>query len=208
MLFISRFSLTNDYGRANWLQYIFYLIATILWPLLCFSYFIIKDRFLFSRKKGNYIVATFLALYYVFLFFKISDFSPEGIFNFVKYLIFIAASEELIFRGIIYNEIKKYYKNMIAIIISGLFFGGMHALIPIIKMNPNLFSSLGLISNEMLNGIISNALFCFLYEYGNTIFIPILIHAILDFSKSTYELLILIIISVYLFWTKKKVKQK
>lgn len=96
----------------------------------------------------------------------------------------VAFSEEFIFRGYLFTKIDQEYGFRIGIIISGLLFGAMHGLLPTIIANGSLSDLFTNISSNLLGqGIVGGGLFALAYKKSGTLFVPILIHAILDYSN-------------------------
>ena len=68
-------------------------------------------------------------------------------------------AEELVFRGIVYNELRRNYRLPLAMLISALLFGLYH-------MNPV----------QGVYGFIMGLLFSYLYEYFGSFLWPVLVH--------------------------------
>ncbi len=77
-------------------------------------------------------------------------------------------AEEVLFRGIIYNRMKKYYPLPLAMIVSALFFGVYHG-----NMVQGLY------------GTIMGLLMVFVYEKYDTFMAPVLFHAVANISIYT-----------------------
>ena len=88
-----------------------------------------------------------------------SQFSASLSVGLVCYGVITPLAEELIFRGIVYNELKKNYKLSIAMLISSLLFGLYH-------MNPV----------QGIYGFIMGLLMAYLYEYFGSFLWPVLVH--------------------------------
>ena len=98
-----------------------------------------------------------------------------------------------------------------AILISGVFFGIMHAVVPSVmngdglgEMFLSMFSYLGF-------GLIGGLLFIFLLEMSGIIFVPIFIHAIMDFAPSPlvfFGTLVGTVVWLIFAKTKKSHKEK
>ncbi|MDR0500411.1 MAG: CPBP family intramembrane metalloprotease [Coriobacteriales bacterium] len=95
----------------------------------------------------------------------------------IYYLIFIAFSEELAFRGFLYKELLASLGEKRSIIISGIIFGFAHSLFGVIVFNQDLSS---LFSYVVGTGIFGTLLFAFLYKKSGSLLIPIMVHSILD----------------------------
>lgn len=88
-----------------------------------------------------------------------SQFSASLAVGLVCYGIVTPLAEELIFRGIVYNELKKHYKLSMAMLASSLLFGLYH-------MNPV----------QGIYGFIMGMLIVYLYEYFGSFLWPVLVH--------------------------------
>lgn len=77
----------------------------------------------------------------------------------ICYGLISALAEELVFRGIIYNELKRGYRLPLAMLISALLFGVYH-------MNPV----------QGVYAFIMGALLAYLYEYFGSFLWPVLVH--------------------------------
>lgn len=124
-----------------------------------------------------------LLLLYVVLFIGNQDFTLKGYYQAFFYLCVVAFSEEVVFRGYLFGKIDKEYGFWSGAIISGIFFGIGHAFLPSIMRN----ASIGMFFREMLSdvigqGIVAGAIFAILYKKSNTLYVPILVHAIINYS--------------------------
>ncbi|WP_394701665.1 CPBP family intramembrane glutamic endopeptidase [uncultured Enterococcus sp.] len=94
------------------------------------------------------------------LFIYNNDFTLEGYYTFFYFLVFVAFSEEFLYRGYLFNKIDQEYGFWISVIISGLFFGIGHAMLPTIMQGESLsFFITQAMSNILGQGIFSSLLF-------------------------------------------------
>lgn len=140
----------------------------------------------------------------ILLFFLHNDYSIEGFYHFYFYLFFVAFTEEFLFRGYLYNRMREDSRKY-AIIISGICFGIGHAVLPSILTNADLLQLLWAMASTIGGGILSGWYFIILQERSKTIWIPVLVHAILDYTVGIIGLLVAIITLIY-FLEKTKVK--
>ncbi len=127
-------SLFNEYLKTKQI-YITLIVAIIFIPLL------IKDYKKYNKDKNikiNYfyliILGIILSLIYNIFAYYFNFFLKTSLFDNNNNLIITLIStgligpiiEELMFRGIIYNELKNKYKNMKAILITTIFFAIIH----------------------------------------------------------------------------------
>lgn len=131
-------------------------------------------------KNNSMLVFALLSIYFGIFFIK-GDFSLIGIYKCFYYLIVVAFSEELIFRGYLFTSLDRELPTYLSVIISGIMWGAMHAFIPIIINNYSVIGSLNAICSELGSGILAGGLFILIYKKSKSLIIPIMIHAILDF---------------------------
>lgn len=161
----------------------------------------LKDfKLKYTSKKEIYILSIILIIF----FFLHNDYSITGFYKFFFYLIVVSFGEEFIYRGYIYNKLKE--KSVIqAIIISGMLWGVNHAILPSIIDNSNIFKGM---LYEIGGGILSGWYFIFIQEKSGTLWIPILIHALLDYSYMFFGPLVAIVTLIYYIKLSKNLKQK
>jgi membrane protease YdiL (CAAX protease family) len=131
-------------------------------------------------KNNSMLVFALLSIYFGIFFIK-GDFSLIGIYKCFYYLIVVAFSEELIFRGYLFTSLDRELPTYLSVIISGIMWGAMHAFIPIIINNYSVIGSLNAICSELGSGILAGGLFILIYKKSKSLIISIMIHAILDF---------------------------
>lgn len=124
------------------------------------------------------------------------DFTICGIYKLFFYLIFVGAIEEFVFRGYLYH-ILKYRSRKSAIVISGMLWGVFHAMMPAILQRSTLLDMLLNMVNYIGGGIVMGYLFIYLQEKSETILIPILLHANLDYSVGHMGSVLFIIIIIF-----------
>ncbi|BCN30411.1 CPBP family intramembrane glutamic endopeptidase [Anaeromicropila herbilytica] len=130
------------------------------------------------------------------LFILHNEFGILGLYRFFFYLVVIAFGEEFIYRGFIYNKIKSNSKYL-AIIISGTLWGIMHSILPSIVSNANLPQFILSICSEIGGGILIGWYYIYLLEKSKSLWIPTLVHAIIDYSVSYIGTIVAIIIFFY-----------
>lgn len=155
----------------------------------------------FTDKSKNLSIILFAV--YLLFFILHSDYSIGGFYRAIFYLIMVGLHEEIIMRGYIYLKIKPV-NRILAIIISGIFFGVAHAIMPGIIAD----KSISFIGLDMLNyiggGIVSGILFITCMELSGNILVAILIHSILDYSYGCIGIIVLILTIVYLILENKR----
>ncbi len=134
-----------------------------------------------GTTRNGKIVACILFAIYIGIFFIKGDFSLAGIYKPFFFLIVVGFSEEFIFRGYLFTELDKELPTYLAIIISGMMWGVMHATIPIITNNYSGIQSFSAIISTFGGYTAAGAIFALLYKKSNSLIVPILVHALLDF---------------------------
>lgn len=158
------------------------------------------------KKTEIPLCAILLGTYILFFFLRGDYASIEGCYKFFFYLLLTALGEELWSRGFIYLQIKKY--NIVAaVIISGVFFGIGHSILPAILQNYTIGEIIGSISSQIGGGIVGGMIFIFYLEFSGSIFVPILIHALIDYSYGMGGLIVAIVTAIYLI-VKRYMKRK
>ena len=104
----------------------------------------------------------FLAAAYFCLFFAVGDYSVKGIYVFLFYLIPVAFLDEFLFRGYLFSGIS-------------------HVPVRAVVYKYSFERCIMACWNELGGGIVMGILFIFLFRKSKSIFIPTLIHAILDY---------------------------
>lgn len=138
----------------------------------------------YESKKESCILLAIMAL----LFILHNDFTITGVYKFFFYLVVVAFGEEFIYRGFLYNRLK-YNSKVVAIILSGVLWGIGHAIMPSILNNFSVVQLLLLMSNGIGGGILMGWYFIYIQEKSKTLWIPILVHAILDYTVGAIGIL-------------------
>ena len=153
--------------------------AMLLFPLgLIITY---RQRLEDLGFKKSALSILLLAAYVLVFFFQ-GDFTVRGTYHPFFYLIIVAMPEELIFRGYLYLQLKKQ-NRLAAILISGALFGVMHAILPGILAGLSVQSILVNMLSEIGGGVVGGGLFILLLEFSESLFVPIMVHALLDYAK-------------------------
>lgn len=134
-------------------------------------------RLCYKSKKEIF----FLCIVIVVLFFLNKDFTLDGFYKPFFYIVVIAFGEEFFYRGFLYNRLKGN-SEVTAIIISGILWGVPHAILPTLQYNFNIHQFLILALSKIGMGITMGWYFIYLQEKSKTLWVPILVHAILDYS--------------------------
>ncbi|WP_313134857.1 CPBP family intramembrane glutamic endopeptidase [Anaerocolumna sp.] len=125
-------------------------------------------------------ILSFLFSIYILLFIIRGDYTYSGIYVAIYYLFIISCVEEIVFRAFLFHWFKQTITKNQAIFTCGLLFGLIHAIVPIAILDVNPLMA---ILSVLLGGVISGLVFSVMYLRGGTLLIPILVHAILDFTS-------------------------
>lgn len=176
----------NSINRSNiGIKLLDDFLSSLLVVIIIISATLIKKQPLsrLGLTKNNSTIVAILFLAYMGIFFVKGDFSLIGIYKCFFYLIIVSFSEELIFRGYLFTELEREIPTYLAVIISGMMWGAMHAFIPIIVNNYTLTQALNAIVSTLGGGVLAGGIFILIYKKSNSLIIAILVHALLDFSS-------------------------
>lgn len=147
----------------------------------------------FIHKRLQYTLIIILAV----LFILHGNFTIRGIYKLFFYLIIIGFGEEFIFRGYIYSQLSNHNK-LLAIIISGFFFGVLHAILPGILAGKGLGGIAFSMLSEVGGGILMGYYFIYILEKSQSLYIPVFVHAIMDYSIGVVGIITIIGTAYYL----------
>lgn len=83
----------------------------------------------------------------------------------ILYGVISPLAEEVVFRGVIYNRLRRFYGPVIGMVISGIFFGAFHG---------NLVQG--------VYGACMGILIAYVYEWQGSFFFPVLFHAVANLA--------------------------
>ncbi|MGM0212808.1 lysostaphin resistance A-like protein [Enterococcus sp. AZ109] len=161
-------------------------IVNILWALLFIGLVYRKNHRLadigLTKESPKLVIG--LIIIYIGMFLLIQDFSIRGFYQAYFYLFVVAFGEEIIFRGFLFKQLEKVTSMWPAIIISGAIFGFMHAILPSIVSGDTFSQFLVKSMNELGGtGILGSLFYIFLYKKSGNLWVAILVHGILDYSR-------------------------
>ena len=131
----------------------------------------------FTHKNLQYTLITILVV--SFLFHR--NFTVRGIYQLFFSLVIVGFGEEFVFHGYVYNQLSKH-NRLCAIIISGFFFGIIHAILPGVLAGKAI-GGIGLsMLSEIVGGILMGYYFIYILEKSNSLYIPIFVHAIMNYA--------------------------
>ena len=138
----------------------------------------VKKRFTLLAAAGLCLLALVLALWF-------SGVKPLAVgYQWVYYLLIIALTEELMFRGLLPYLMEKSGASGLAIWVApGILFACMHTLMPMVQ-NGFTVRRFMLCLLSVLGGYTAgHCVFYALRRWSGTLWLPILFHGLLDFSS-------------------------
>ncbi|MCR4713056.1 MAG: CPBP family intramembrane metalloprotease [Treponemataceae bacterium] len=166
-------------------------LVTSAFPILVLIVFlvILKRSFadeMYFKIKGKISVIVVLALAAILLGITIYClFSKHDkitvLYNLFYYVFFIAFFEEFIFRDL-FPFLLKNEKTLIRYLIPGIMFGLIHVFNYLGWQSITTNQVVQFITSQMLGYIAFSCVVQFLKEKSGTIWIPVLVHAIMDYS--------------------------
>lgn len=107
----------------------------------------------------------------------------SAVYQWVYYLLFVAFTEELVFRGMLPWLIEKSgLPKWCVWVIPGILFAVMHTLIPVIKFGGSAGSFLMQLLSCLGGYTLGGCIFYSFRRWSGTLWLPVLIHATLDFA--------------------------
>lgn len=111
----------------------------------------------------------------------------DNLWTFLYFLICIAFTEELVFRGFLQTRIQGLIKNKwISIFVVGIMFGLMHVPFQMIRANMSLMDFVLYDLSHLLTTCLIHIYLVYLYTRDNNIIAPTIAHAIINFSYAIF----------------------
>lgn len=166
-------------------------LITSAFSILIFIIFllILKHRFadeMYLKVKGKIPFITVLALVVILMAFTIYCLISKQdkitvLYNLFYYVFFIAFFEEFIFRDV-FPFLLKDEKSVIRYLVPGIMFGIVHLFNYSGWQNLSAEYIIQFFTTKFLGLVVSSFVFQFMKEKSGTIWIPVLVHAIMDYS--------------------------
>lgn len=123
-----------------------------------------------------------LALAYAAQFLLFGEKTIAGVYLWVYYLVGVGFSEEVVFRGFVFQRLyealgKSKRAFVLACVVSGSLFGATHAIMPAMIHGESFFLAA---LSDVGGGILFTALTAYLLKRTRSLYVPILLHALLD----------------------------
>lgn len=132
------------------------------------------------RSRKHLLILTFGLLFFLFIYVAFGPKNLDGLYRWLRYLIFVAFSEELLFRGIvfwgIYSTLRQSPRATVAAcVVSGALWRAGHGIAPFIMLGEGLqaFSHVG-------GGIVVGSIFALIMVKTKSLAIPVVAHACMD----------------------------
>jgi len=198
-MLISSDSITKDNVGIRFIGDFFVTLFVPLILVVIYRKKLKEFKLQFKHTYIQYILIGFMILF----FFLHNDYTIRGYYKFFFYLIAVGFSEEFVFRGYVYNGLLRYNKSL-AVIVSGFFWGILHAILPGLMAGHSVLRiAIGMLY-EIGGGILFGYYFIYLLEKSNSLFIPIFIHAILDYQVAGIGVAVSIATGMYFFIKDRK----
>lgn len=157
----------------------------VMFPVVLIACYLAKGQHLsfFGLNSVSLKAVIVLAVLYVVLFLIIGSKTPAGVYMWFYYLLVIAFSEEVVFRGFVFLRIYETFGKtrkgaVIGCVVSGALWGAAHGVIPAITSGEPFF----LVALSYVGGYtLFSVVFTYALVTSRTLFVPILIHAALDY---------------------------
>jgi len=146
------------------------------------------------------------SLFYSFKYGWYTDFGEqEGsfLFNLINTALIPAVAEELLFKGLIFTILKKYYSTIIAVIIASLMFAACH--LSFIRIIPLFLLSCYTFWLYLRNG---SLILPMLLHFVNNLLPFVLINAPFSYIGTFYAAIVLLVIGSYMLYMFSKPEQK
>lgn len=131
-------------------------------------------------ERENKKICLLAALFLPLSFFICQDVSLRGLYIFLYNVIIVSFAEEVVFRGYIYQRLKKV-SVVLSFFVTGCIFGIFHAIVPAVlngsDWRETFLNMVGLLGW----GIIFNGIFVYFLASSHTLFVPVVIHAMGDY---------------------------
>lgn len=178
----------------------------LLFPLILTVIYrkrLIEFKLQFMHTYLQYVLIAIM----IGIFLLRGDSTIGGYYKFFFYLVVVGFGEEFIFRGYVYNKLLRHNK-LLAIIVSGFFWGILHAILPGLLAGNDLWRiGIGMLS-EIGGGIAVGYYYIYLLEKSKSLLIPVFVHSILDYSVGSIGIITAIGTGAYLFILDRKKLQK
>lgn len=180
------------------------LTGMLFVPLVCLLVCRKEVRASFPIRSKKLLVL--LGLCYCAFFFIRGQFNMLGIYIFVQDLLIVGFFEEYMYRGLLYTLIKRENKYL-AIILSGMLWGISHAVYPTVLSGGGLSAFVSAAFSNIGMGLAIGYGFIYLLESSNTLWVPILLHGLYDYSMG-YGWIFFLGTILYFYVYKKQSLQK
>jgi membrane protease YdiL (CAAX protease family) len=150
----------------------------------------------FNLHIESRVLIVILLIALSLLFQLHNDFTIKGFYQLLYYLFVVAFAEEFLYRGFIYNRLKVHSK-VLAIIISGALWGLPHSILASILTNASAGDIMINMLSQIVGGVFAGWFFIYLQEKSKTLLVPILIHAILNYTIGYLGAVITVAVFLY-----------
>lgn len=162
------------------------IISIILYiPVLIYIYISAKKRNISSNDMGltkdGINIVVILLFIYVGLFIYKGEYTSDNIIEWLFFLICTGITEELIFRGYIYERSKHFMSRKQSIFWNCLLFTFVHISPQMVLQGLTVKGIILYLQHNLVGFSFLSVIFIIIKEKTNTIWIPVVLHSIVNF---------------------------
>ena len=161
------------------LKHIPNMIISVIFIINYFSDAKVREQEL-KAMRNPVVLAVMIFLFCIGLFMLFMKYSVSFLYGAFYFLFIIAFYEEMIFRAYLYRNIKNKSSFKTAVVLSGILFGLAHWFPRCIFLGEPWYDIFSWIN---ATGLLGTLIFAFMYEKSGTIFVPILVHFLIDYKN-------------------------
>lgn len=168
----------------NMLSYL--IVSSALYiPAFMYVYISAKRRNITAKDMGitkdSLGIVIILALLYVGLFIYKGEYTLDSVMKWVFFLVCTGIAEELIFRGYVYERTKQFMARRQAILWNCLLFTFMHISPQAVLQGLTAKGIISYFHYNIIGMSLHTLIFIRIKEKTNTIWIPVILHSIINF---------------------------
>ena len=176
----NKISLINESNIfAEILKHIPSMIISVIFTINYFSDAKVREQEL-KAMRNSPVLVIMIFLFCIGLFMLFMKYSVSFLYGAIYYFLFVACYEEFLFRAYLYRNIKKKSSFKVAVVLSGILFGLEHWFPRCIFLGEPWYDIFSWIN---ATGLLGTLIFAFMYEKSGTIFVPILVHFLIDYKN-------------------------
>lgn len=135
-----------------------------------------------AQRKRNVAILATASLLIILIYAFFGQKTLDGFYNWLRIPLFVAQSEELLYRGVIFWGVyvclgKQRDALVAACVISGALWGAVHGVLPALEFGGGMLS---FALSNIGGGIVAGFFFAMAFLKTGSLSVPIAIHALLD----------------------------